>query len=173
MVLLNAQTLSPTDRKFCGMNKKVPFHTFDGRPPLPKQLHICLLILIRSYIILLLALASQQQSAQLLELFYPDPQQLYWGIALGAPALLCWLSGAYRQREGHPIYHALWCKGRWLCIISALGELILQLQILSQHRWTFDWQQAFLLSASVWSCSYLLFSRQLTAIFIVDLDESI
>jgi Protein of unknown function (DUF2919). len=150
----------------------MPFDTFDEAQSLPKQLHLCLLILIRSYIILLLALASQQQSAQLLELFYPDPNQLYWGLLLGSPALLCWLAGAYRQREGHPFYHGFWRRGRWLCSISAFGELILQLHILSRHHWSFDWQQASLLSASLWSCSYLLFSSQLATTFSTAIDKS-
>ena len=163
----------PGVRVSCRVKKKIPIHTFDGHHPLPKPLHFCLLVLIRSYIILLLALASQQQSAQLLELFYPDPHHLYWGLALGAPALLCWLSGAYRQRAGHPIYHALWYKGRWLCIVSALGELILQWQILSQHHWTFDWQQAVMLSASIWSFCYLLLSRQLATTFRNEIDSGI
>lgn len=153
------------------MSNQIPIHAFDGDHRLPLQLHLCLLILIRSYIILLLALASQQQSAQLLELFYPDPHQLYWGLLLGSPALLCWLAGAYRQREGHPFYHGFWRSGRWLCCISAFGELILQLQILSRHHWSFDWPQVLLLSASVWSCGYLLFSRHLTTTFITVMDE--
>ena len=138
----------------------------EGGHHLPKRLHLCLLLLIRSYILLLLALASQQQSAQLLELFYPDPQQLYWGLALGSPALICWLASAYRQRAEHPIYHAIWRQGRWLCLASALGELVLQLQILNSHHWFFSWPLAISLAATLWSCSYLLLNKKLPGAFV-------
>ncbi|MGL4205991.1 MAG: DUF2919 family protein [Aeromonadaceae bacterium] len=138
----------------------------NGEHHLPWALHLCLLALMRSYILLLLALASQQQSATLLALFYPDPHQLYWGLALGAPAALCWLASAYRQRAEHPLYHRIWRFGRPLCLLSALGELWLQLNILAQHAWQFSWPQACSLGLGIWCVSYLLLASGLKRAFI-------
>lgn len=102
-------------------------------------LHLCLLALMRSYILLLLALASQQQSATLLALFYPDPHQLYWGLALGAPCRALLARQCLSSTRRALVYHRLWRLGRPLCLLSALGELWLQLHILVQHAWQFSW----------------------------------
>ena len=153
------------------MHSSLPPLDLNGKHHLPWSLHLCLLALMRSYLLLLLALASQQQSATLLELFYPDPHQLYWGLALGTPAALCWLASAYRQRPGHPIYHRVWRLGRPLCLLSALGELWLQLHIVEQHGWQFSWPQAAALGLGIWSLSYLLLASGLKQAFITPLAD--
>ncbi len=95
----------------------------EGYSPLPLPLHLCMWLLCRSVILLVMALASRAQSADLLALFYPDPDQLYEALLLALPALLCTLAAPYRHRAGHRLYHALWRAGYWLLLISALGQL--------------------------------------------------
>ena len=58
----------------------------DGYTALPLPLWCCLLLLSRCYWLVLMALASRAQSADLLALFYPDPQQLYLALVLARPA---------------------------------------------------------------------------------------
>lgn len=147
--------------------KVAPFKHLDleGRRPLPFSLQLCLWALMRGYILLLLALASQQQSQILLALFYPDPQQLYLALALGLPAAITWLASGYRQRAGHPLYHRIWRLGRGLCLISAAGELLLQLWQLQRHGWYFSWPQAASLAIGIWCLSYLLLAKGLTRAF--------
>ena len=76
------------------MNERFKHLDLEGHRPLPFSLHLCLWALMRGYILLILALASRQQSETLLSLFYPDPHQLYLALALGLPADLAglWLS---------------------------------------------------------------------------------
>jgi hypothetical protein len=144
-----------------------PFKHLDleGFKPLPFSLLLCLWALMRGYILLLLALASRQQSETLLSLFYPDPQQLYLALALGLPAAMCWLASGYRQRAGHPVYHQIWRLGRWLCLLSASGELLLQLWQLQQQTWIFSWPQAVSLAIGLWCLSYLLLANGLADAF--------
>ena len=149
------------------MNERFKHLDLEGHRPLPFSLHLCLWALMRGYILLILALASRQQSETLLSLFYPDPHQLYLALALGLPAALTWLASGYRQRQAAPLYHWLWRHGRWLCLGSAAGELGLQLWQLQQHGWFFSWPQAASLAIGIWCLSYLLLAKGLADAFTV------
>lgn len=146
-----------------------PFKHLDleGRRALPFALQLCLWALMRGFILLLLALASQQQSQTLLTLFYPDPHQLYLALGLGLPAAITWLASGYRYRTGHPFYHRFWRHGRGLCLLSASGELLLQLWQLQHHSWYFSWPQAAGLGIGIWCLSYLLLAKGLDQVFTV------
>lgn len=143
-----------------------------GDHPLPAPWWLCLLLWCRGYWLLLLALASRSQSGELLGLVYPDPVQLYWALGWGTPALLVWLASAYRQRTPHPLAHALWCQGRPLCFISALGELGNLLYGLYLSDGAFSWPVALLLLAQLTSLVYLLRSRRLKGLFVVTAAEA-
>ena len=149
------------------MNERFKHLDLEGHRPLPFSLHLCLWALMRGYILLILALASRQQSETLLSLFYPDPHQLYLALALGLPAALTWLASGYRQRAAAPLFIMLWCHGRWLCLGSAAGELGLQLWQLQQHGWFFSWPQAASLSVGIWCLSFLLLAKGLPDAFCV------
>ncbi|MFC3912363.1 DUF2919 family protein [Pseudaeromonas sharmana] len=139
----------------------------DGYTALPVPLLICLLLLSRGYWLVLMALASRAQSADLLALFYPEPQQLYLTLLLALPATVCWLSSAYRHRAGHPVYHWLWRRGWWLALTSAGSELALQLWTLHQQRWEMDAPQLAMLLIGFWCLLYLLSTPQLRVRFSV------
>ena len=151
------------------MNERFKHLDLEGHRPLPFSLHLCLWALMRGYILLILALASRQQSETLLSLFYPDPHQLYLALALGLPAALTWLASGHRQHQATPIYHWLWRHGRWLCLGSASGELGLQLWQLQLQGWFFSWPQAASLGIGIWCLSYLLLAKGLRHAFVITL----
>lgn len=137
----------------------------EGYSPLPILLHLCMWLLCRSVILLVMALASRAQSADLLALFYPDPDQLYEALLLALPAVLCTLAAPYRHRAGHVIYHWLWRRGYWLLLASALGQLGWL-----AYQW---WGQTEALTLphfgnlliAVWCPAYLLLTRGLRTRF--------
>lgn len=139
----------------------------DGYTALPLPLWCCLLLLSRCYWLVLMALASRAQSADLLALFYPDPQQLYLALVLALPATLCWLASAYRHRAGHRIYHWLWRHGWWLALLSASSELGLQLWALWQQGWRCDAPQVLMVLVGAWCLGYLLLTPGLRQRFTV------
>lgn len=92
-----------------------------GQLRLPFSFWLILLLQARSWVLFVMAGASRQQGSTLLALFYPDPADLWLGLALGTPAALGLLLTGYRQRLPR-----LWQRWRWVLCASLAGLLIQQ-----------------------------------------------
>lgn len=92
-----------------------------GQLRLPFLFWLILLLLARTWILLMMAGASRQQGDMLLELFYPDRQTFWLGLVLGTPALAGLLLTGYRQR-----WPRLWRGWRRGLILSLLLNLLWQ-----------------------------------------------
>lgn len=89
-----------------------------GQLRLPFLFWPILLLLARTWLLLLMAGASRQQGNDLLGLFYPDRQAFWLGLALGAPALIGLLLTGYRLR-----WPRLWQAWRWVLALSLAVNL--------------------------------------------------
>lgn len=111
--------------------------------------------------------ASRQQGAELLELFYPDRNIFWIGMALGIPAAVGLLLTGYRQR-----WPALWQAWRWVLCATLLLSLALVLWQSAQEGDISSfalWLPAlFDLLALLW----LLLSRRLKACFNTQLNQA-
>lgn len=100
-----------------------------GQLRLPLSFWFILLLQARTWLLFVMAGASRQQGSTLLALFYPDPDDLWLGLALGIPAALGLLLTGYRQRLPR-----LWQAWRWVLCASLCG-------LLAQQAWL-GWQDA-------------------------------
>lgn len=102
---------------------KYPPDEYDekGQLRLPFLFWPMLLLLARTWILLVMAGVSRQQGSDLLALFYPDRQSFWGGLALGAPALAGLLLTGYRLRRPR-----LWRAWRWVLALSLVINLIVQ-----------------------------------------------
>lgn len=152
-------------------SRMMPFTPDDydskGQLRLPLLFWLILLLQARTWVLFIMAGASRQQGAELLELFYPDTHIFWLGMALGVPAAVGLLLTGYRQR-----WPALWCAWRWVLCASLLLSLALML-------WQ-SGQEGDLSSPALWlpalfdllALLWLLFSRRLRACFDAQLNRA-
>ncbi|KQN54956.1 DUF2919 domain-containing protein [Erwinia sp. Leaf53] len=98
-----------------------------GQLRLPLSFWAILLLQARTWVLFVVAGASRQQGASLLELFYPDTHAFWLGLALGLPAAAGLLLTGYRQRLPR-----LWQAWRWVLCATLLVMLALQAALLWQ-----------------------------------------
>lgn len=138
-----------------------------GQLRLPLTFWLILLLQARTWVLFVMAGASRQQGAELLELFYPDRNIFWLGMALGIPAAAGLLLTGYRQR-----WPVIWQAWRWVLCVTLLLSLALMLwqggqegDISSFALWL---PALFDLLALLW----LLFSRRLKACFNAQLNQA-
>lgn len=100
-----------------------------GQLRLPLSFWAILLLQARTWVLFVMAGASRDQGARLLELFYPDTQAFWIGMALGIPAATGLLLTGYRQR-----FPAVWQAWRW--VLS--GALVVMLGAQAVAWWRGD-----------------------------------
>lgn len=92
-----------------------------GQLKLPVGFWIILLLQARTWLLFVMAGASKQQGATLLELFYPDTHAFWIGLGLGIPAALGLLLTGYRQRLPR-----LWQAWRLVLCLTLVAIVVLQ-----------------------------------------------
>ena len=116
-----------------------PFSHYDkyGCLKPPVGLYLCLVFLLRGYMMWVVALSFRQDSARLLGLFYPDKASFFMALLVGIPAVIT--AGLVSlRRVGMP----RWFEQGWsyvpgLMIISALTQLTALLTLMPTfHRLT-------------------------------------
>lgn len=92
-----------------------------GQLRLPVGFWLTLLLQARTWVLFVMAGASRDQGAALLELFYPDTHAFWTGLALGIPAALGGLLTGYRLR-----FPRLWQSWRGVLCVTLVAMLALQ-----------------------------------------------
>ncbi|WP_233599401.1 DUF2919 domain-containing protein [Erwinia sp. JUb26] len=92
-----------------------------GQLRLPLSFWAILLLQARTWVLFVMAGASRQQGAALLELFYPDTHSFWLGLGLGGPAAVGLLLTGYRQRLPR-----LWLAWRWVLMATLAVMLVMQ-----------------------------------------------
>lgn len=88
---------------------------------LPVGFWLTLLLQARTWVLFVMAGASRDQGATLLELFYPDSHTFWTGLALGIPAALGLLLTGYRAR-----FPLLWQYWRGVLCLALVAMMVLQ-----------------------------------------------
>ena len=140
------------------------YYTQTGYLKPPAFFYIGLLFLARTWIILILSLASRETGQKILALLLPDRNYFYWGLASGAVSIiLLLLSG--RDHEKHPWIQAIWKKGALFLLASVSFDLCLQLYHLYLDKFQYSLAASIQLVFVSWFLLYCIKSKHLKACF--------
>ncbi len=124
------------------------------------------LFIAKAWVVFIVASASRDMSSRLLELIYPIHNNLYLGLAIGAPVVvMAWLIGLRHPERAWVQVSLRW--GRELTMLCAVLQFALTLQQLSQTRWLFNWVDAITLLGLGWFLFFMLRSRRVKDTFAV------
>ncbi|TEW55192.1 DUF2919 domain-containing protein [Psychromonas sp. RZ22] len=139
-------------------------YTESGDLKAPAVLLYILLFLSRTWMLLIVSLASHQTGNKLLHIFYPDKAHFYLGLALGIlPLIVFLISGRRHAQDSWAI--KCWPFCFYLIVISVIGDLAFQLFYLSLEHFRYSVTASLQLVFGVWSCIYILKSKQLRDCF--------
>lgn len=141
------------------------FYTQSGDLKPPTYFNLGLLFLARTWVLLIISVTSRETGNQLLSIFYPDKTHFYLGLASGLIAIiLFFLAG--RDHDKHPIICKLWQKSYPLLLISAFGDLALQLYFLYLDKFQYTLEASIQLVFILWVLLFCVKSKHLKASFI-------
>lgn len=140
------------------------YYTQTGYLKPPVFFYIALLFLARTWIVLVLSIASQQSGEKILALLLPDRHYFYYGLASGFFSIvLLLLSG--RDREKYPFIHALWRRGYPFLLASIVLDFFLQLYYLYIDQFQYSLSASLQLVFVSWLFLYCIKSKHLKQSF--------
>lgn len=120
----------------------------------------CVLVLqARTWVLFVMAGASRGQGDTLLNLFYPDHDNFWWGLLPGVPAVVAFLFTGRRQA-----FPRLWAALRWVLILAQMTLLLWQ-PVLWYFGETVSGTGLALVVLDIYALWWLLTSRRLRACF--------
>jgi hypothetical protein len=119
-----------------------------------------LILQARTWLLFVMASTTREQGPALLQLFYPDPQRFWYGMALGLPAALAFVIGSRRQQ-----WPRLWRCWRWVLAVSLAAALSGALYSLWQQDSNEPPLDILLALLDALACAYLLLNQRLKACF--------
>ncbi|QIZ77204.1 DUF2919 domain-containing protein [Ferrimonas lipolytica] len=145
--------------------RQLPLHRLNDHGwfrPSP-WLYLCMILLARTWILFIGAVASREAGADLLALFYPNKFSFYLGLALGSPALLLlWLQGL--RHRFHWI-GKVWRYGYGLLTSIVIIDICVQGYHIIKLHGAFSLGPAIILLLSIWALWYLLKSNSSRLVF--------
>lgn len=125
----------------------------------------CVLVLqARTWVLFIMAGASRGQGDTLLNLFYPDHDNFWWGLLPGVPAVIAFLFTGRRQA-----FPLLWAALRWVLILAQMTLLLWQ-PVLWYFGETVSGTGLALVVLDIYALWWLLTSRRLRACFTLHAD---
>ncbi|MDB1124571.1 DUF2919 domain-containing protein [Vibrio algarum] len=136
----------------------------DGFLKAPKLLLAGWLFLAKAWIIFIVAGASRDMGAKLLEIIYPVHSSLYLGLIAGFPALLLiWLL-SLRKHDRKRICMVV-SYGKLATLITISVQILLVLYQIYLENSQFSWPNAVTLLSLIWLMLYILRSRRVRDCF--------
>ena len=140
------------------------YYTKTGYLKPPFLFYIGLLFLSRTWIILILTLASRETGEKVLSLLLPDRQYFYWGIASGSVSIiLLLLSG--QDHEKYFYIRIIWKYGYAFLLASIVFDFCLQLHYLFLSHFQYSVSASLQLVLISWLFLYCIKSRHLKKSF--------
>ncbi len=140
------------------------FYTQSGDRKPPTYFYYGLLFLARTWVLLIISVASRETGNKLLSIFYPDKTHFYLGLASGLIAIILFLL-AGRDHDKHPFICKVWQKGYPFLLISICCDLGLQLHYLYLDRFQYSIEASVQLVLVLWLLLFSLRSKHLRASF--------
>lgn len=146
------------------MRYSIEEYDSEGFLKAPKWLWFGWLFLAKAWVVFIVAGASRDSGAELLEIIYPIRSTLYIGLILGFPAIvLMWLLGL-RKSERSRICTLL-SYGKWITIITVSLQLLLVGYQTYLDNVQFSWANSLSLLGLVWLLIYISKSRRVQDCF--------
>ncbi|GAB3534639.1 DUF2919 domain-containing protein [Photobacterium alginatilyticum] len=118
----------------------------------------------KAWVVFIMAGASREQGAQILEVLYPLRENLYFAMATGLPALLLmWLTG--QRYKNKKLINRLWQYGKTILLAAYMTDCALQVYQLSLSDGAFSWTQAVNLLLTLWLGAYIARSTRVRNTF--------
>ncbi|ELR65158.1 membrane protein [Photobacterium marinum] len=128
------------------------------------MLWLTLIFNAKAWIIFVMAGASREQGAQVLEILYPVRNNLYFAMVMGLPALfLMWVTG--QRHKNKKLINALWRRGKSILLAAYMTDCALQVYQLTLLNGAFSWSRAITLLITVWLGLYLIRSTRVRNTF--------
>lgn len=122
----------------------------------------CVLFLCRSMFLFALSFTLQQNSTELLSLFYPEKYYLYIAMLVALPAFAGYLLLAFRESLTKHHYYWPFYVIKPLFLLSCIFDIGLHYYLAKAHYWQFSWSIALSLLIDVLVCFYLIKDRHLS-----------
>lgn len=123
------------------------------------------LFLAKALVVFVVAGASRESGAKILEIVYPDHQMFYVGIVLSVPSvLLMWLFGL-RSPE-RPYINTIVSWGRWVTFFAVLSQFAHTVYLVYLDHGVFHWLHGVTLMLLLWFLIYLIKSNTVRDCFI-------
>ena len=136
------------------------YYTEAGDLKTPPLLFYLLLFLSRTWILLVLSLASSQTGTDILQLLYPDKTHFYSGLLIGLlPVIIFIVSGRRHAQDSWAL--KCWPYCFYLLLISIIGDLSLQIYYLYLDNFQYSISASLQLVIGLWSCLYITKSKHL------------
>jgi len=134
----------------------------DLNPPL--LVMYILFFLSRTWILLVLSLASTQTGANILQLFYPDKTHFYFGLFIGLmPIIVFIISGRRYARDKWVAKYWPYCF--YLIVLSIMGDMGLQFYYLFLDNFQYSFTASLQLVIVLWCCLYITKSKHVIDAF--------
>lgn len=118
----------------------------------------------KAWVVFVMAGASRDQGAQILEVLYPLRENLYFAMVIGLPALLLmWLTG--QRHKNNKLINTLWQHGKTILLAAYVTDCALQVYQLSLIHGAFSWAQAVTLLLTLWLSAYIARSTRVRNTF--------
>ncbi|GAL30581.1 arginine/ornithine antiporter ArcD [Vibrio variabilis] len=116
-------------------------------------------VLIRAWVVFVVAGASRQEGSTILQYVYPNHTMLYLGLAMGLPIVVgMWLVGLRKSDSTKTNFIVSQLKPVTLLIV--ILQLAHTVYLVDLQHWQFTWTNAVTLVSLIWFAIYLLNSRR-------------
>lgn len=140
------------------------FYTQSGDLKPPTYFYYGLLFLARTWILLIISVASRETGNKLLVIFYPDKTHFYFGLISGLMAIVLFVISG-RDHDKHPFIGKIWQIGYPFLLLSVCFDLVLQLYYLYLDRFQYSLEASVQLVLISWLLLFCLRSKHLKASF--------
>ncbi|MGF1753877.1 DUF2919 domain-containing protein [Vibrio makurazakiensis] len=131
----------------------------------PMILWLGWLFLAKAWVVFIVAGASRDSGAKILEIVYPDHSMLYLGIAMGLPSIIfMWLIGLRNTERQWVNTIIRWARG--VTLLTILGQLSQTAYHVYLDNGAFRWSNAVTLVALLWFALYVYKSRTVRDCFV-------
>lgn len=135
------------------------------RPPIGLWLYVAFIA--KSVLILIGSLTNRDTSDSMLEIFYPQKSDFYFGLLLGCFGLAIWLICGFREKIWQANKEALFSIIKPTIFFSLVLDLGFQIKLAHTHYWAFSWSIG--VNVLLIGCfAYWLFKSRHLTIMLVD-----
>lgn len=131
----------------------------------PLGFKLCLVFILKPYILWLFAAASRREDLNLMAIFYPNKNDFFIALALGVLAIVLLVCYLLRKPNAAQWPKAIWRYGRAILLVSLVVDLAWLIWQAKQSYFAFSTTLAVPIVFACWALLYVVKSRYLRAYF--------